>query len=75
MNQAYTPVALDVAIADIKAAFFVVHSSLQNSHGVRFADAFVTEHRNALLEAFLSTDLEEGVSQRCERSFFEPQSD
>jgi len=57
MNRLLTVVPLDVAVADIRAAFATVHSTLENSHGACFADAFVREHRNAMLEAFLINDL------------------
>lgn len=57
MNRMLTVVPLDVAVADIRAAFTTVHSTLKNSHGACFADAFIMEHRNAMLEAFLINDL------------------
>ncbi|MYN04542.1 hypothetical protein GTP41_20835 [Pseudoduganella sp. DS3] len=54
MNQALAPTPLDLAIADIRTAFVVVHVTLESSHGRNFADAFVAEHRSAMLVAFLS---------------------
>lgn len=55
MSQALALAPLDQVIADIKAAFTAVHTALECSHGAGFANAFIAEHRSAMLGACLAS--------------------
>lgn len=55
MRQPIETAPLDLVMADIQAAIAAVHTTLKLTHGHRFADAFVDEHRTALLNALLSS--------------------